>query len=526
MSSLPSLLDVNIVQLQDRYKGLSIEMLKQEQSGPYGWLATAVLNEKVSADEQAKLAAGASKGDDPSVAQQVNQKAGLMGLAGSRVAQAGQQMADQSGAAPMPTSEMTPQPNPQPEPFTAARGGLANLPVNSRMFNYDGGGIVAFAEGEAVPYPEPVQIREAQLQAERKAQVARAARAAAERTAAERAASNRDAERVSQDTPPAASGVDPAMKYASDLMAKFRGTSAEPSLEEMRGQKAEAFKAAGVPMDVRDTRNQDISAYEAESERMKKDREGSDLLKYIAGGMRGPGGMGLAYAAQQDANMAADSIRRDKAREMRAAMEQAARAEASGDVNALREAKATWSKANDEFSRAGITAATSLKTSGDTIGVQKESNAIQREHNRAMEKLQAMSNSIQAASANRPSDLQKVTADLMAADKTLSRIDAMSKAAQIMQSGKFETVDAARQKAYLTHMQKELETANMFLLGTTPGTKEHTEAQTKYDTAFARAQKLFDSSSPASGKGLGSLPSAQPVPTQQPAWGTAKTVKP
>ena len=65
MSSLPSLLDVNIVQLQDRYKGLSIEMLKQEQSGPYGWLATAVLNEKVSADEQAKLAAGASKGDDP-----------------------------------------------------------------------------------------------------------------------------------------------------------------------------------------------------------------------------------------------------------------------------------------------------------------------------------------------------------------------------------------------------------------------------------------------------------------------------
>jgi hypothetical protein len=514
------MLDVNIVQLQDRYKGLSIESLKQEQSGPYGWLATAVLNEKVSADEQAKLAAGASKGNDPSVAQQVNQKAGLMGLAGSRVAQAGQQMADQSGAAPMPTSEMTPQPNPQPEPFTAARGGLANLPVNSRMFNYDGGGIVAFAEGEAVPYPEPVKIREAQLQAERKAQVARAARAATER-----AASNRDAERIPQDTPPAASGVDPAMKYASDLMAKFRGTSAEPSLEEMRGQKAEAFRAAGVPMDVRDTRNQDISAYEAESERMKKDREGSDLLKYIAGGMRGPGGMGLAYAAQQDANMAADSIRRDKAREMRAAMEQAARAEASGDVNALREAKATWSKANDEFSRAGITAATSLKTSGDTIGVQKESNAIQREHNRAMEKLQAMSNSIQAASANRPSDLQKVTADLMAADKTLSRIDAMSKAAQIMQSGKFETADVARQKAYLTHMQKELETANMFLLGTTPGTKEHTEAQTKYDTAFARAKQLFDSSSPASG-GLKSLPAAQPAPTQQPAWGAAKTVKP
>ena len=526
MSSLPSLLDVNIVQLQDRYKGLPIEMLKQEQSGPYGWLATAVLNEKVSADEQAKLAAGASKGDDPSVAQQVNQKAGLMGLAGSRVAQAGQQMADQSGAAPMPTSEMTPQPNPQPEPFTAARGGLANLPVNSRMFNYDGGGIVAFAEGEAVPYPEPVQIREAQLQAERKAQVARAARAAAERVAAERAASNRDAERIPQDTPPAASGVDPAMKYASDLMAKFRGTSAEPSLEEMRGQKAEAFKAAGVPMDVRDTRNQDISAYEAESERMKKDREGSDLLKYIAGGMRGPGGMGLAYAALQDANMAADSIRRDKAREMRAAMEQAARAEASGDVNALREAKATWSKANDEFSRAGITAATSLKTSGDTIGVQKESNAIQREHNRAMEKLQAMSNSIQAASANRPSDLQKVTADLMAADKTLSRIDAMSKAAQIMQSGKFETADAARQKAYLAYMQNELDTASKFLVIATPGTKEHAEAQTRYDAAFARAKQLFDSSSPASGKGLGSLPSAQPVPTQQPAWGTFKTVKP
>jgi hypothetical protein len=86
------------------------------------------------------------QGPQPSVKEQIEQKAGLMGLQQLQQQQMARQMQQPRG--PMPAPENTPQPEPQPEaPMMAARGGLARIPVRRDMFEYAGGGIVAFANG-------------------------------------------------------------------------------------------------------------------------------------------------------------------------------------------------------------------------------------------------------------------------------------------------------------------------------------------------------------------------------------------
>ena len=152
---------MNLLQSQDTLRSLPIQVLRaksqgQEPPNPDAplWLVNSVLAEKVAALEKEKLAQGAAKGLQPSIAEQINQKAGLMALQGQKQQQAQQQMAQQMAQAPQPAPEGVPQPEPQPqqEPPMMAHGGLARLPVDSRMFDYRAGGIIGFAEPEgAVP---------------------------------------------------------------------------------------------------------------------------------------------------------------------------------------------------------------------------------------------------------------------------------------------------------------------------------------------------------------------------------------
>jgi hypothetical protein len=100
---------------------------------------------------QKRMAAtqGGAQGPQPSVKEQIEQKAGLMALQQMQQQKMAQQMAQPRG--PMPAPENVPQPQDQPEtPMMAARGGLARIPVRSDMFEYAGGGIVAFASGGEV----------------------------------------------------------------------------------------------------------------------------------------------------------------------------------------------------------------------------------------------------------------------------------------------------------------------------------------------------------------------------------------
>ena len=75
---------MNLVKLQDDLKMLPMAALQSKAQGQDPqvppWLATAVLNERMDAQKKAGMAQGASQGEQPSIAEQLNQKAGLMAI--------------------------------------------------------------------------------------------------------------------------------------------------------------------------------------------------------------------------------------------------------------------------------------------------------------------------------------------------------------------------------------------------------------------------------------------------------------
>jgi hypothetical protein len=160
---------MNLVKAQDLAKELSIPELQQYANGsnpevmpPY--VALGALQAKESMQKKMAAMQGAAQGEQPSVKEQVEQKAGLMALQGQQQQQAQQQMTQQMQQRPMPTTENVPQPEPQPQVETMgmARGGLTRLPVN---FNFRQGGIIGYAgpEGSAVEDPEIVAANEASM---------------------------------------------------------------------------------------------------------------------------------------------------------------------------------------------------------------------------------------------------------------------------------------------------------------------------------------------------------------------------
>jgi hypothetical protein len=139
---------MNLVQINERLKDLPMQVVQQYANGmnpevpPY--LALGELQRREMSQKQMATAQGAQQGPQPSVKEQVEQKAGLMALQQMQQQQMAQQQAQPRG--PMPVPAGVPQPEPQPEAMMA-RGGLAGIPVRRDMFEYAGGGIIAFANG-------------------------------------------------------------------------------------------------------------------------------------------------------------------------------------------------------------------------------------------------------------------------------------------------------------------------------------------------------------------------------------------
>ena len=139
---------MNLVQINERLKDLPMQVLQQYANGmnpevpPY--LALGELQRRETAQKQMATAQGAAQGPQPSVKEQVEQKAGLMQLQQMQQQQMAQQMQQPRG--PMPVPAGAPQPEPQPEAMMA-RGGLAGIPVRRDMFEYARGGIIAFQAG-------------------------------------------------------------------------------------------------------------------------------------------------------------------------------------------------------------------------------------------------------------------------------------------------------------------------------------------------------------------------------------------
>jgi len=136
---------MNLVQINERLKDLPLQVVQQYANGmnpevpPY--LALGELQRRELSQKQMATAQGGMQGPQPSVKEQVEQKAGLMALQQMQQEQMAQQQAQPRG--PMPAPAGIPQPEAQPEAMMA-RGGLAAVPVE---FDFAGGGIVAFDDG-------------------------------------------------------------------------------------------------------------------------------------------------------------------------------------------------------------------------------------------------------------------------------------------------------------------------------------------------------------------------------------------
>jgi hypothetical protein len=140
---------MNLVQINERLKDLPMQVIQQYANGmnpevpPY--LALGELQRRELSNKQMAMTQGGQQGQQPSVKEQVEQKAGLMAL--QQMQQ--QQVAQQQPRGPMPAPAGIPQPQMQPQAPQAmmARGGLASIPVRPDMFEYAGGGIIAFQSG-------------------------------------------------------------------------------------------------------------------------------------------------------------------------------------------------------------------------------------------------------------------------------------------------------------------------------------------------------------------------------------------
>lgn len=144
---------MNIVQQQHDLEMMGVPELQKLAQGTNpnvpAYLALAVLNQKMASREKAGLASGAAQGQQRSVAEQVDQKAGLMALDQQKQQQAQQMMAQQAQQTPqaVPEGVPAPQPQAQAQPAMMASGGIARLPIDPRMTDYAEGGVVAFADG-------------------------------------------------------------------------------------------------------------------------------------------------------------------------------------------------------------------------------------------------------------------------------------------------------------------------------------------------------------------------------------------
>ena len=144
---------MNLVQINERLKDLPTQVIQQYANGmnpevpPY--LALGELQRRESSQKQMATAQGGAQGPQPSIKEQIEQKSGLMALQQMQQQQMAQQQAQPRGPMPAPAGVPQPEQQPQtPQPQAMmARGGLAGIPVRRDMFEYAGGGIIAFQSG-------------------------------------------------------------------------------------------------------------------------------------------------------------------------------------------------------------------------------------------------------------------------------------------------------------------------------------------------------------------------------------------
>jgi hypothetical protein len=417
------------------------------------YIALGALQAKEAMQKKMAEMQGGAQGEQPSIKEQIEQKAGLMALQDQQQKQAQTQMAQQAQRMPMPAPEGIPQPQEQPEPeqpmFMAAQGGIARLPI---QFNFDEGGIIGYAEGDQVIDPlVEAEARAAQALAKlrtyglRQRQQDPEGYAAAEQesqqaqsrvTALEKQITGGPAGAMGQSMgeaqPPAPVNNAPPMNERlspSDMALRPTPASPPPQVEKvpalLQAPRQQAPRPAGLPTALPSapqaapqaappaplnmTPNQDQLIAEEAARRKAFGITGEagaaaegrmagrraqyeaakpsgldDLIRVFgqAGQYKGLSGLGPAYTANEDRKRAQQAAFENQMEEQQTALESARRAESLGRVGTI----------------------------GSELGKSRE---LMRQEKEARERnltLVEVAN-IQAASANRPGETERMLAD-------------------------------------------------------------------------------------------------------------------
>jgi hypothetical protein len=315
---------MNLVQINEHLKDTSIQKLLDYQNGTNpdvpAYMATGELKRREIMNEKQKAIQSAAQGQQPTVKEQVEQKAGLMALQAKQQEMAQQQMAQQSQQQPMPVPPGTPQPPMQEEEkpeFAAASGGIARLPVRDDLFEFGSGGIIAFAAGNEVPV-----VQETEEEKKRRIEAAMAGPSLNDPLPAEPTA---DKPLNLQDilTNPA------AQKAAMAALTPQQ-------LSQINADRLQARQMAGVQGEYGDEQRKRLAQEEEQYKGMLKDREFNRALAVLSGmGRGGLGGAAPAYLQSQAAEQSADIAQKRRLNELYGNLDAKQREEAMGAATGM-----------------------------------------------------------------------------------------------------------------------------------------------------------------------------------------------
>lgn len=379
---------MNIVQIANDIKGYPLDLLKQYANGanpeipPY--IALGEIERQNKMHERAAIQQQSAQGPQPSVKDQIEQKAGLMALQAQQQQQAQQQMAQQARSQPMPVPAGVPQPEQQAQE-NFADGGMAQLPIGSDFFQYGSGGIIAFAGTERSDVPAAEETPE-----ERKRRVM------AEILEAAKGQQSKPNQGGITSALPAEANRIPGLTDPSFLQAAKKGLEV-PTQEDLIAAEKARNEAMGVTGKYGERAEEGINR-QREMYKEATANRGIEGLMAVLGGIRqgSLGGAGPAYLGQKSAERTADLAQLEKENKLLAEIEAARRTEGLGRSAGI---GTELGKAKERAATTGASLFGTQTQAGTQLTTQEMANRTQQEiaetNRRSQEKIAGMNNATQ-----------------------------------------------------------------------------------------------------------------------------------
>ena len=329
---------MNLVQINEHLKESPLQALMSYANGQNpmvpAYMATGELKRREIMAQKQTQSQQAAQGQQPTVKEQVEQRAGLMALQAQQQKQAQQQLMERAQAQPMPVPPQTPQPEIQPEEESEfSYGGIAELPVN---YDFASGGIIAFKEGNKVPE---------ETEEEKKRRVMRLLTQGLPSTQGIAPPENKPLVASKEDAPaglPSLMGPPeppkPALRPGEAEIPGLYDTKAQEianarltprTLESIAEDQAKAERLAGVEGKYGEAQMKRYGEEDAQYQQMLKDREFNRMLAVLSGmGRGGLSGAAPAYLQTQAAEQSADIAQKRRMNELYGNVEAEQRKEA------------------------------------------------------------------------------------------------------------------------------------------------------------------------------------------------------